>query len=411
MDSEIQQQLQQIKDLWDGISVVPADLTPWGFPGLTKLELSTTLGSLVEIASQIEKLKDYEPPKLSIYIFQQNVKALRAHVTTHIPSNPQPHLPGLFGLIEVIRTTLLGWLESGDKKGKYAIQNLLRSLAEAVSSMRDAEQLYKSLLDNQNDVLSIAVKVKAEANSIKIIKEQIETDLKNSEELTDEVVATHNVVINSANEVKNSAAELSSLTEELEGNKSQQAMLFAKFESYQMQINDLIGAASQVGMAASFRLMKLDFERSLKLWLLAFVGAILVLAEIGILYIAPAVSSKDWIDILIKLPLTIPLIWLGWFFAKQYGYTVRLREDYAFKYATAMSFEAHKREAKEIDEELLKKLLELSIQNFADNPLRIFGGENHASPSHEFLESLLKDEGLINKLRDAYEKIFKSNPK
>lgn len=411
MIPEIHPQLQLIKNLWDGITVVPEDLTPWGFPNLTKLEISNSLGGLIEIAAQLENYKEYEPPKISVIVLRQNMASLQAYVTSHIPSNPQPHIPGIFGLIESIRSTLLSWLESADKKGKYATQNLLRSLAEAVSSMKDAEQLYKNLLDSNNNVLNIAANAKLEADAIGISKNKIEADLEKAEGLTEEVAATHKIAIKNASDIKESTVDLNSLKGELEKNKTQQAELFNKFESYQMQINDLIGAASQVGMAASFRDMKMDFERSLKLWLLAFVGAVLVLAEIGVLYIAPAVVSKEWVDILIKLPLSIPLVWLGWFFAKQYGYTVRLREDYAFKYSTAMSFEAHKREAKEIDEELLKKLLDISIQNFADNPLRIFGGENHASPSHEFLESLLKNEGLINRLRDAYEKIFKSKPK
>lgn len=64
-------------------------------------------------------------------------------------------------------------------------------------------------------------------------------------------------------------------------------------------------------------------------------------------------------------------------------------KDYAYKEASAISFEGYKREASLVNPEMLKNLMETAIQNLGDNPIRIYSGhENHASPLHEILENL-----------------------
>ena len=102
-----------------------------------------------------------------------------------------------------------------------------------------------------------------------------------------------------------------------------------------------------------------------------------------------------------RLALTAPFIWLGWFSARQHGFTSRLREDYAYKEASAKSFEGYKREAKEVDPEMLKKLLEQAIKNLGDNPIRIYDGKNnHPSPTHELFDSIMKDDKSFGKLKE-----------
>jgi len=408
MKPGLHQQLQEIKVLWDGISTVPDDLTALGFPGLTKGGLSNAIGGLTEMAALLEELKGYEPSVISEYVVRQQITALRQYVATHIPSNPAPHLPEFLNILDRIQTALRGWIESGNKGGKHVVANLARNLAEGVAIVKTADELYKQLSKNNATVLALADEAKASVTAAKEDLKRIQEVAKESEAASEEISVSRQNALADTKTVKESVVNFATLKTQLETAKVKQEELFKAFADYRIQIDELIGASSQVGMAASFRDMKLGLETSLRLWLFAFIGAVLVLAEVGVLYVAPAISSKDWIEIAIRTPLTFPLIWLGWFFAKQYGYAARLREDYAFKYATAMSFEAHKREAKAIDEELMKKLLDISIQNFADNPLRIFGDKNHASPMHESLDSLLKNAGLIEKMRDAYQKIVKS---
>lgn len=92
------------------------------------------------------------------------------------------------------------------------------------------------------------------------------------------------------------------------------------------------------------------------------------------------------VEVLGELALISPLVWLGWFAAKQYSYTSRIQEDYAFKAAAAMAYEGHKNAAREVDAELEGVLLEFSLYNLAQNPIRLYGGlEIHGSPWSEYM--------------------------
>jgi len=93
--------------------------------------------------------------------------------------------------------------------------------------------------------------------------------------------------------------------------------------------------------------------------------------------------------ILVRIPIFAACVWLGWFCAKQYGFTSRIMEDYSYKYAVSMAFEGYKKSTKDIDEDLQLKLLEMTIYNISNNPLNIYETEtNHGTPYHEFLKNL-----------------------
>lgn len=204
--------------------------------------------------------------------------------------------------------------------------------------------------------------------------------------------------------------EFKSLNTELVANKEKQVELFAEFEKYRLKIDDLIGDASRTGMAASFTSRRKWLIAPLSGWLFLFGCSIIGLWYMGKTYIAPFLapdSTFSWEQLPIRLALTAPFIWLGWFSARQHGFTSRLREDYAYKEASAKSFEGYKREAKEVDEEMLKKLLEQAISNLGDNPIRIYDGHsNHPSPTHELFDNIMKDEKMLSKFKEFFS-IFK----
>jgi len=192
--------------------------------------------------------------------------------------------------------------------------------------------------------------------------------------------------------IKELVADFTALKAELTASKTKQKELFEAFEDYRQQVDKLLGDANRTGMAASFTARSKALRFPMGLWILVFILAISGLCTIGLVYIEPLIASAHWEQIPAKLALTAPLIWLGWFAVKQYGYTTRLREDYAYKEASAKSFEGYKREISQ-DPEMLKRLLETAIQNLGQNPIRIYDSDNnHGSPIQELLEKATKDD-------------------
>lgn len=159
------------------------------------------------------------------------------------------------------------------------------------------------------------------------------------------------------------------------------------------EIGKTLGDANRVGMAASFKARKDELKDQQSVWQRVFVLAIVMMAGSVAFYVVPTLVEEkpDWREFFVGLSILSPAVWLGWFAATQYGYTSKIREDYAFKYAAAMAYEGHKKAAREVDKELERTLLEISLFNMAQNPIRLYEDNNmHASPWHKFFDQLLE---------------------
>lgn len=167
-------------------------------------------------------------------------------------------------------------------------------------------------------------------------------------------------------------------------------------------IKDTLGDANKVSMAASFKARKDELSRQQISWQIIFVATMIAILFVVSQYILPKLQSDSPIELLKELAIASPLVWLGWFAAKQYGYTSKIREDYAFKSAAAMAYEGHKKAARDADKNLESVLLEFSLYNMAKNPIRLYGdGEIHASPLHEFFDKSIGKLGRYNKIKFA----------
>jgi hypothetical protein len=122
-------------------------------------------------------------------------------------------------------------------------------------------------------------------------------------------------------------------------------------------------------------------------------------------------TANFWERILHFIPLAAPGIWLGWFSARNASLIARIQQDYDYKVATAQAFEAYKKEVEQVeDDALTKQLLETTIRNFGDNPIRIYDGKGFEGHPLETLKSLMdgKDWEKFLKLLEAIKPTPKS---
>jgi hypothetical protein len=167
---------------------------------------------------------------------------------------------------------------------------------------------------------------------------------------------------------------------------------------FQAEIQKTIQDANRHGMAGSFKARKDELSRPLLIWQILTLVSIVVLIFVSYLVLRDVISGQfEWNEFVARMPIFASCVWLGWFCAKQYGYTSRIREDYAYKYAVSMAFEGYKNATKELDQDLLFKLLDTTIFNVAKNPLNIYEtNSNHGTPYHEFFDKL-KSKSKIEK--------------
>lgn len=135
--------------------------------------------------------------------------------------------------------------------------------------------------------------------------------------------------------------------------------------------------------------------------------------ELGAVASVPVtrVTEDFWERVLHFIPLAAPGIWIGWFAARNASLTARIQQDYDYKVATAQAFEAYKNEVELVeDDALTRQLLETTIRNFGDNPIRVYDGKGVEGHPLETLKSLMdgKDWDKFLKLLEAIKPTLKS---
>lgn len=335
------------------------------------------------------------------------IEKLNAYIWQYGLHNLSDEVLGYQTKLNQLKNMELAAVETQRKlqEGILVKENLERLLGEAETQSESLKALVIGANTSTiatNEALTQATESSQKAAASLAIAQQNETA--STQLLATSTKSNAEILIHEAN-INALVSGFTSLKADLETNKNTQEALFKEFEAHRVKIDNLLGDASRTGMAASFTKRKNDLNVPMLAWLIVFAVSIVGLVVMGVIYLAPLLESGKLEQLPSRLALTAPFIWLGWFSARQYGFTSRLREDYAYKEASANSFEGYKREATLVNTELLKNLMETAIQNLGDNPIRIYSGhENHASPLHELLEKSLKDEKLMDLVKAIFAK-------
>lgn len=158
-------------------------------------------------------------------------------------------------------------------------------------------------------------------------------------------------------------------------------------------VEDALRKVRDQGLAHSFQTRSTILDSERRIWTLMFVGSAAVLLTIAIVFavdLTQMTYQALLVSFLRRIGLAAPMIWVGWYSARQVGRIVRVQEDYEYKAASALAFQSYKEEAKlGADPELQKKLLELAITTFGENPVRLYA--DHASEPVSPLQAAIKE--------------------
>ena len=173
---------------------------------------------------------------------------------------------------------------------------------------------------------------------------------------------------------------------------NKQATIQDTNQKQQEEIKTTLEGANKHGMAGSFYTRKEELKLTLRFWQWATILSIIGLIAGAIWVVKPIIENPGnftTMAYLARIPILAALVWLGWFCSKQYGYTTRIREDYSYKYAISMAFEGYKKQANNVNEDLLNNLLELTINSVGKSPVTIYDTKNnHGTPMNEIVDKL-----------------------
>lgn len=168
--------------------------------------------------------------------------------------------------------------------------------------------------------------------------------------------------------------------------------LVAFCQKVEKEVNEKMGDMNRLSMAGSFEQERGNLVWTQRIWMGAFVvgiGAMVGMAAYVYAHDGGA-AVLGWKQAVQRIMLLSPLVWFSWFAGLQYSRCNRVREDYAFKTASAKAYEGYVSAARSADPSLAKELLRQSIATMGENPVRLYGDHNreHVTPFTDALERI-----------------------
>ena len=160
-------------------------------------------------------------------------------------------------------------------------------------------------------------------------------------------------------------------------------------------------SATSAGLAKSFENRKNKLNDNMWKWFIALIVSLVLAAGISysrISELQKLIDAKEaitgfvfFLNCAISVAAIAAPVWLAWLATKQIGYNFRLSEDYAFKAATAASFEGFRKEIEalaqsdEDNDKLRVQLLSTLLARLGEQPLRYVDAKVEGSPFHSLL--------------------------
>ncbi len=328
----------------------------------------------IEFNQLLHKLSDlYEKTKIVYFIINKN--GIRNDIELSIIKEKIENFSDEAKNFEEVLTQI--------KEKSQESNNLLENIKTADNYVKEAEEKIKkwesSAENNFNSISDTYDKINGWDETIESYKDTIES---NKERINNLLTSSEKLKKEIDNLIKN--GETASTT--LSKNEDKNIRLLTEIEK-------TLADANRLSMAGSFKERKEELVKTQRGWQLIFIISIIIIVSISTYFFLPQFlgETNQWDSVPLKISIISPLIWLAWFAARQYGFALKVKEDYAFKYASAMAYEGYSKETQKVDPQLEKVLLEFSLYNMALNPIRLYNKKDeNASPIEESLNILSK---------------------
>lgn len=277
----------------------------------------------------------------------------------------------------------------------YRTEAELAILTENISNLKKKKIEYEDLLEKAGKLSKLEGSIDGAEQTIKEIaeirievldyKDLISSKSEIAERALEKITKNHEFSSRYVVEINENNKQITDQIKQLEENEKSYQSAFTDLEQFiadtkkefnkqKDEIQEIIDDANRASMAGSFLKRKNEITRSIRLFDICTVIFLLSIVVI-LVCIFSSSYNQDVFSLTLffsKIPITLPLIWLAWLASRKSAYLTRIREDYAYKYSSAMAFEGYKKQVQEISPELQERLLEIAVKNLGDNPIRLY---------------------------------------
>lgn len=303
-----------------------------------------------------------------------------------------------------------------DNSEEESLSSKVSRLEQTLDDAYDKIQEYKTkLIDGDSLTESISSEIDGALETANDKSETINTLLNEVKLKVSDFKSFHTVVFGEKNEEGvfegGLKSEISAREKHLEQFKNQQEI---KYKTLNDEIESLLPGATSAGLASAYHDLKVSFDSPIKSYSRLFYGSIFLLMLVAFISVIQEVSLSNikfvdvtnltnlFSNILYKLPLVIPVIWLALFSSKRRSETLRLQQEYAHKEALAKSYQNFKTQIEALgqsDPELMKKLLSSAIDAVSKNASDTLDKKHgDKTPVHEGLDGLISSMEKVKKV-------------
>jgi chemotaxis protein histidine kinase CheA len=408
MDS-IRQQVTQLGDAWKAVYATllanPAVAAPH-LEAISAAQINEVIEATVWWLDRAKAPKGFAPRFHLAKSVASTSLATAVTAVKNVQAGQYNYLPTLVTALNQVTSALHTLLiSSGTDHMRELVASLGTELSEKLSLVDTAQRELKQKVDTLNDASTAAAEIATKAvevteshDAAAVALKEITSTQEKAAEILEAIKADEEATAKFKEDASETEKRNSNSAKKLEEQSEKLVKLQQDSEKQSETITGLLPKAASAGLAASFATRVRQLEGAKWMWMILFILTIVILALFAwqIVQIPQANTEQIWTHVLHRLPLASPLIWLAWFSAIQYGNTLRVQEDYAFKEATSKAFEgyrSHMEHLHSVDLEegntAMTMLSAKTIEILSHEPLRILArSERDVSPTQALAELL-----------------------
>lgn len=285
-------------------------------------------------------------------------------------------------------------------KGELRTEEELNAIAADISkaklNLEEHISLEEQLVENKKEFENLKNSLITLKKSYNDAQEQI-TEISQWHEQSDTL---SNNISTYASTAQNNLTKITTLATTAETNKPKIEKyhediegMIKLFNKQKEEIEMIIEDANRASMAGSFKTQSENIDSKMKAVDKILLGSLIATSVISFINYSTSLSATDSLNILqflAKSIVTIPLLVIAWLKAKERAYLFRLREDYNYKYSSAMAFEGYKKQVQEQDPKLHQQLLQIAVDNLGINPTKVFDKDLKSTPLETIIDGVGK---------------------
>ncbi len=258
--------------------------------------------------------------------------------------------------IEELDTRIEEWMDENTEyleNNKTDIEKLLASVQEYVNDKETKVDEYfecaKDYFTDKEDELARLIKQYQSDVEVSVNKiDKLNTEAINSNSKIKQIEADSTVFKETVDEyIENMQETTKDINKHLTDCQDKTDKVFKKNDDLTTQIEEQLQKATGISLFHTFQKRKEDLEGTQAWWLagviISTVALIIISFKVmGSLQHLPANTPIDWFkDVILKFTLSMPILYLLYFFTDRYTKTRRLIEEYAFKSTISLALKPY----------------------------------------------------------------------